>query len=265
MARDIATRVRAFTLFATHYFELTTLASEVEGCANVHLDATEHGDGIVFLHAVKDGPANRSYGLQVAQLAGVPREVIAEARRYLEHLEAERDRHRARAARRRRRAPRRRSCRCLRRPAPQRAPRRAARRMRCARRSPRIDPDELSPESGARGAVRPAPSARSIAPVSALRVNAARSAPAVRNSPVSCATRADNSMPRWLTGSTMWSVGPGHARLAHRDGAVVVLVEVGEQLPDAERLSAGDDPQRPRVRPAPLARLQQLLAPPTAP
>ena len=77
MARDIATRVRAFTLFATHYFELTTLAAEVEGCANVHLDATEHGDGIVFLHAVKDGPANRSYGLQVAQLAGVPREVIA--------------------------------------------------------------------------------------------------------------------------------------------------------------------------------------------
>ncbi len=73
MARDIATRVRAFTLFATHYFELTMLATEVEGCANVHLDATEHGDGIVFLHAVKEGPANRSYGLQVAQLAGVPR------------------------------------------------------------------------------------------------------------------------------------------------------------------------------------------------
>jgi DNA mismatch repair protein MutS len=95
MARDIATRVRAFTLFATHYFELTTLAAEVEGCANVHLDATEHGEGIVFLHAVRDGPANRSYGLQVAQLAGVPRGVIAEARRYLEELETERDRQRA--------------------------------------------------------------------------------------------------------------------------------------------------------------------------
>ena len=94
MARDIATRVRAFTLFATHYFELTTLAGEVEGCANVHLDATEHGEGIVFLHAVKDGPANRSYGLQVAQLAGVPANVIVEARRYLEHLESERDRRR---------------------------------------------------------------------------------------------------------------------------------------------------------------------------
>ncbi len=97
MARDIATRVRAFTLFATHYFELTTLAAEVDGCANVHLDATEHGDGIVFLHAVKDGPANRSYGLQVAQLAGVPRSVIGEARRYLEALESERDRERANA------------------------------------------------------------------------------------------------------------------------------------------------------------------------
>jgi DNA mismatch repair protein MutS len=98
VARDIATRVRAFTLFATHYFELTMLASEVEGCANVHLDATEHGDGIVFLHAVKDGPANRSYGLQVAQLAGVPLGVIGEARRYLEQLESERERQRAAGA-----------------------------------------------------------------------------------------------------------------------------------------------------------------------
>ncbi len=56
------------------------------------MDATEHGDSIVFLHAVKDGPANRSYGLQVAQLAGVPRDVIAQARRYLEMLESQRDR-----------------------------------------------------------------------------------------------------------------------------------------------------------------------------
>jgi len=94
VARDIATRVRAFTLFATHYFELTTLAGEVDGCANVHLDATEHGETIVFLHAVRDGPANRSYGLQVAQLAGVPAGVIAAARGYLEQLESERDRHR---------------------------------------------------------------------------------------------------------------------------------------------------------------------------
>jgi DNA mismatch repair protein MutS len=95
MARDIALRVRAFTLFATHYFELTTLAADVDGCANVHLDATEHGEEIVFLHAVKDGPANRSYGLQVAQLAGVPLAVIVAARAYLEQLESERDQRRA--------------------------------------------------------------------------------------------------------------------------------------------------------------------------
>jgi DNA mismatch repair protein MutS len=87
VARHIARVNRAFTLFATHYFELTHLAREMEGIANVHLDATEHRDGIVFLHAVKEGPASRSYGLAVAQLAGVPREVIAAAREYLAALE----------------------------------------------------------------------------------------------------------------------------------------------------------------------------------
>ncbi len=86
-ASHIARRVRAFTLFATHYFELTSLAEEIPEVENVHLDATEHGDTLVFLHAVKPGPASQSYGLQVAQLAGVPREVIASARRYLEKLE----------------------------------------------------------------------------------------------------------------------------------------------------------------------------------
>jgi DNA mismatch repair protein MutS len=84
----MAERLRACTLFATHYFELTALADEIDGCANVHLDATEHGDALIFLHAVKDGPANRSFGLQVAQLAGVPRDVIAQARRYMAQLEA---------------------------------------------------------------------------------------------------------------------------------------------------------------------------------
>ena len=64
------------------------MRNEIEGCANVHLDATEHRDGIVFLHAVKEGPASRSYGLAVAQLAGVPREVIAAAREYLAALES---------------------------------------------------------------------------------------------------------------------------------------------------------------------------------
>jgi len=88
VARHIARVNRSFTLFATHYFELTNLANEIDGCANVHLDATEHRDGIVFLHAVKEGPASRSYGLAVAQLAGVPREVIAAAREYLAALES---------------------------------------------------------------------------------------------------------------------------------------------------------------------------------
>jgi DNA mismatch repair protein MutS len=91
VARHLATEVRAFTLFATHYFELTALPAEIEGCANVHLDATEHGEQLVFLHAVKEGPANRSYGLAVAQLAGVPRAVIAQARTYLAQLESTRD------------------------------------------------------------------------------------------------------------------------------------------------------------------------------
>jgi DNA mismatch repair protein MutS len=89
-AMHLVTEVRAFTLFATHYFELTTLAETVEDLANVHLDAIEHGDTIVFLHAVKDGPANQSYGLHVAALAGVPHTVIELARRRLTELEADR-------------------------------------------------------------------------------------------------------------------------------------------------------------------------------
>jgi DNA mismatch repair protein MutS len=87
-ADHMARRTRAFTLFATHYFELTALADRCPGVANAHLDATEHADGLVFLHAVRAGPANKSYGLQVARLAGVPRDVIAAARRYLSELEA---------------------------------------------------------------------------------------------------------------------------------------------------------------------------------
>ena len=86
-ASHIARRLRAFTLFATHYFELTEIAAELPEVDNVHLDATEHQDDIVFLHAVRPGPASRSYGLQVAQKAGVPREVIASAKAYLEKIE----------------------------------------------------------------------------------------------------------------------------------------------------------------------------------
>ena len=87
-ARHLAAHNRAWTLFATHYFELTALAEPGSGIANVHLDAIEHGDELVFMHAVKDGPANRSYGLQVAALAGLPRAVVAQARRTLAELEA---------------------------------------------------------------------------------------------------------------------------------------------------------------------------------
>jgi len=83
----LARQTQAFTLFATHYFELTTLAEEQSNIYNIHLDAMEHGDKIVFLHTVKDGPASQSYGLQVAALAGVPQSVIANAKHKLTQLE----------------------------------------------------------------------------------------------------------------------------------------------------------------------------------
>jgi len=86
-AVHLAEKVRAFALFATHYFELTRLPDEQAGIANVHLDAVEHGDALVFMHRVQDGPASRSYGLQVAALAGVPPTVIQQARQRLRLLE----------------------------------------------------------------------------------------------------------------------------------------------------------------------------------
>ena len=87
-AHYMGEKARAFTLFATHYFELTALADELPACRNVHLDATEHEGRLVFLHAVKPGPANQSYGLQVAALAGVPGHVVQRARDYLAALES---------------------------------------------------------------------------------------------------------------------------------------------------------------------------------
>ena len=87
IGRFLLERNKSLTLFATHYFELTRLALEYKTAANIHLDAVEHKDSIVFLHAVEEGPADRSYGLQVAALAGVPRPVIRQARKYLEMLE----------------------------------------------------------------------------------------------------------------------------------------------------------------------------------
>ncbi len=88
-ARYINAKIGAFTLFATHYFELTTLADELPSTVNVHLDATEHNGKLIFMHAVKEGPANQSYGLQVAALAGVPRSVIESAHEYLHALETQ--------------------------------------------------------------------------------------------------------------------------------------------------------------------------------
>jgi len=91
VARHMAEKTRAYTLFATHYFELTQLNQEYKTLANVHLDAVEsvgkNGTDLTFLHAVEDGPASQSYGLQVARLAGVPAPVINAARRKLAMLE----------------------------------------------------------------------------------------------------------------------------------------------------------------------------------
>ncbi len=86
-AIQLARRVRAFTLFATHYFELTVLPEQCPTMANVHLDATEHQDHVVFLHHIQEGPANRSFGLQVAKLAGIPAPVLAAAAEKLQELE----------------------------------------------------------------------------------------------------------------------------------------------------------------------------------
>ncbi|MEN3293264.1 MAG: mismatch repair protein MutS, partial [Burkholderiales bacterium] len=88
IAKHLIETTRSFTLFATHYFELTQLPETHPAAANVHLSAVEHKDSIVFLHAVQAGPASQSYGLQVAQLAGVPQPVIRAARRHLAALEA---------------------------------------------------------------------------------------------------------------------------------------------------------------------------------
>ena len=85
----LAERVRALTFFATHYFELTALPDDHASMANVHLDATEHEDHVVFMHHIQEGPANRSFGLEVAKLAGVPTGVLIHARQKLGELESQ--------------------------------------------------------------------------------------------------------------------------------------------------------------------------------
>lgn len=86
-ATDLSKRVNAYVLFSTHYFELTGLADQLPKVVNVHLDAVEHGDSIVFMYSVKPGPANQSFGLQVARLAGVPEKVIEISQQKLQYLE----------------------------------------------------------------------------------------------------------------------------------------------------------------------------------
>lgn len=87
VAKQLLEKNRSYTLFATHYFELTRIVDEFKYAANVHLDAVEHGNSIVFMHKVEEGAANQSYGLQVAQLAGIPRSVVNAAKRKLTQLE----------------------------------------------------------------------------------------------------------------------------------------------------------------------------------
>jgi DNA mismatch repair protein MutS len=89
IARHLAEQVRCYTLFATHYFELTQLAAQVPHVANVHLDAVEHKDRIVFLHRLEGGPADRSYGIHVAHLAGIPKDVVRAAKKHLSELESQ--------------------------------------------------------------------------------------------------------------------------------------------------------------------------------
>ena len=86
-AEQLAQKIKAYTLVATHYFELTQLAEQQSNIVNVHFDAIEHGDGVAFLHTVQEGAANRSYGIQVAALAGVPRSVLSLAKAKLHELE----------------------------------------------------------------------------------------------------------------------------------------------------------------------------------
>ncbi len=88
VAKQLLEKNHSYTLFATHYFELTRIVDEFKYAANVHLDAIEHGHNIVFMHKVEEGAANQSYGLQVAQLAGIPKSVVASAKRKLQQLEA---------------------------------------------------------------------------------------------------------------------------------------------------------------------------------
>ena len=87
IAKELASASKSYTLFATHYFELTQLAAQIPEVANVHVSARETNRGVVFLHDVKEGPANQSYGIAVAELAGIPSSVTRRARAMLAEIE----------------------------------------------------------------------------------------------------------------------------------------------------------------------------------
>ncbi|HAD48151.1 MAG TPA: DNA mismatch repair protein MutS, partial [Idiomarina sp.] len=89
VAEQLAQKTQCLTLFATHYFELTELAEQLPATVNVHVEAQQHNDDIVFLHRVSEGAASQSFGLQVAKLAGVPGNVITAAKQKLQQLEHE--------------------------------------------------------------------------------------------------------------------------------------------------------------------------------
>ena len=88
-ARDLADRIQSYSLFATHYFEITQLADDLDNVDNIHLSATEHQNDIIFLYAIQSGAANQSYGIQVAKLAGLPEQVLGQARQKLQFLESQ--------------------------------------------------------------------------------------------------------------------------------------------------------------------------------
>ncbi len=237
-AAFIANKIRAFTLFATHYFELTSLAAEAPGVVNVHVEAVEHGETLVFLHSVKEGPANQSYGLQVAALAGIPKSVTAQARRYLTELERERDALRTRARRR----PSWPSCSP---PAPTAAPPESA---------------ALEALAGARPEfLEPARSAGSLVPAAdagSRRLNR----PVLKKAAASCATALENSIPVWLTRRMTRSAAPSSCVSSTKMVPSLGARERAHQTSQAQSQIPGDDAQIPHAAPAALTGLQQLLA-----
>jgi len=95
IATQLHDKTQAYTLFATHYFELTEFPASHHAAINVHVSAAESGRDIVFLHEIQPGPASKSYGIQVARLAGMPAAVVNHARHTLEALEAQASQHQA--------------------------------------------------------------------------------------------------------------------------------------------------------------------------